>query len=56
MATTKVSTIFVAGLSTTTRFVEHFVVECYSNVGLTTLISQGIAKVCGMELTSSKKD
>jgi hypothetical protein len=44
MATTKVSTIFVAGLSTTTRFVEHFVVECYSNVGLTTLISQGIAK------------
>jgi hypothetical protein len=44
MSTTKVSTIFVAGLSTTTRFVEHFVVECYSNVGLTTLISQGIAK------------
>lgn len=44
MATTKVSTIFVAGLSTTTRFVEHFVVECYTSVGLSTIVSQGIAK------------
>jgi hypothetical protein len=44
MPTTKVSTIFVAGLSTTTRFVDHFVVECYINVGLTTMISQGVAK------------
>jgi hypothetical protein len=42
--TTRVSTIFVAGLATTTRYVDHFVVECYTNVGLSSLYSQGVAK------------
>jgi hypothetical protein len=36
---TKVATIVVAGMSTTTRYVDKFLVECYSNVGLTNLVT-----------------
>jgi hypothetical protein len=39
MPATKVATVVVAGLSTASKYVEKFIVECYSNVGLSTYVS-----------------
>jgi len=38
---TKVASIIVAGLQVATKWLDHFVVECYADQALTTLVSRG---------------
>jgi len=40
-----VASILVANLSTATRYVDHFVVELYSDAGLTTLVQSQTCSV-----------
>jgi hypothetical protein len=39
MANTRIASIVVAGLRTRTKWVDHFVVECYEDAGLTTRVN-----------------